>query len=83
MQTKNLLLLVFAIMLFSCNKESTPQDISPQKEPISREAITQIVEETLRQGQVFNWNTVDDFTLWSAGHQSDGFFAIGRENTCG
>ncbi len=77
MQTKNLLLFVFALLLFSCNKESTPQDIPSQKEPVSREAITQLVEETLRQGQVFNWESVDDFTLWSAGHQSDGFFAIG------
>ena len=77
MQTKNLLLLVFAMLLFSCNKESTPQDMPSSKEPISREAITQIVEETLRQGNVFNWKTVDDFTLWSAGHQSDGFFAVG------
>ena len=77
MQKRNLLLLVFVVFLFSCNKESSPNDLIPQKDPISHEAITKIVEETLREGKVFNWNTVDDFTLWSAGVNSDGFFAIG------
>lgn len=77
MQKKNLLLLVFTILLFSCNKESTPTDLAPQKDPVSREKITQIVEETLRKGTVFNWNMVDAHTLWSAGVLSDGFFAIG------
>ncbi len=77
MKKKNLLFLVLAVLLFSCKKEATPTKALAQKDPISREAITNIVEKTLRNGQVFNWNMVDDFTLWSAGHQSDGFFAVG------
>jgi len=52
MQKRNLLLLVFVVFLFSCNKESSPNDLIPQKDPISHEAITKIVEETLREGNV-------------------------------
>lgn len=77
MKKRNLLLFVLLVVLFSCNKETSPDLVATNKKPVSRAAITEIVEASLRDGKVFNWNTVDDFTLWSAGVQADGFFAIG------
>ena len=79
MQKKYLLLLAFGFLMFSCNKEpmSTEPMEKDNNKPISREVNVDLVETSLRNGKVFNWNTVDDFTLFSAGVQSVGVFAIG------
>ncbi len=74
------LTLLAALLIAACSKErpaAISQDFS--KSVIPREKIVQTVEQSLRQGKVFNWADADDQLLWSAGMVSDSFFAIGYQ----
>ena len=70
-------LLLLAFIAFSCTDETS---IAPQQEQIevlSRAAIDEIIINSLKQNDEFNWSDASDQVIWSALIHSDSIITIG------
>ncbi|MEL6988015.1 MAG: S8/S53 family peptidase, partial [Bacteroidota bacterium] len=79
MKKSSILVLLAVLFIVSCSKDNAILDDghTESKDPLTKEALDQIVLNKLNENQEFKWSMVDDHTLWSAIVRSGGITAIG------
>lgn len=76
---KFILLVVFVLTL-ACSKEKQSDDVliqGDQIDPFSGSEINEIIDAEIKGNGSFSWNSVSDFTLWSAVVQGDSLITVG------
>lgn len=78
-------ILLLAFVVVSCSKEETILSEEQQleinsKEPLSIQEINEKIERAFSSKSEFNWNDVDDHTLWSAVVHGNNILTIGYGN---
>ncbi len=80
MQKLSILAFLGLLLFVGCSKDKvqpTEQEAIDQTETLSRSAINEIVIDKLHQENKFEWQMVDDHTVWSALINSDNVLSIG------
>ncbi|MEL6865859.1 MAG: S8/S53 family peptidase [Bacteroidota bacterium] len=80
---KNLFTLLVLLLLWSCSKDSSELELSPNSEqdPMPKSEIDAEIKKQLDHGTVYNWNMASDQLLWSALVQSDSIVALGYQTS--